>query len=299
MNAINKEKLLVIDGFNLLSRGYFATAYNRTEDQLPRNSKGLYTNGVRVFLQKLFNLIEEHDTTHLVVAWDVKREETERRIKYDFYKASRSELAPALIQQHETLKQVLDDLRITQYTMPPHEADDIIGSVTKRWSSEIKTDCLIYSNDKDFYQLLNEHTSQIFNQKKVEIKYTIDDFRAEFGIEPIQWIDVKALLGDTSDNVPGVPGVGAKSALPLIQMYESVENLYQQLPNIDAKFKRYIRKLTDAEELAVVSKELVTINQELDYFKMVDVNEFSYQPDYAHILDVLNEVEIQIRLNIS
>lgn len=293
---MKQDKLLVIDGFNLLSRGYFATAYNKTEDQLPKNSAGLYTNGLRVFLQKLFNLIDEYDTTHLAVAWDVKREETARRQKYDFYKASRGELAPALIQQHETLKEILDQLGIRQYTMAPHEADDIIGSITKKWSTAVKTDCLIYSNDKDFYQLLNQHTSQVFNQKRVETLYTIKDFRTEFGIEPNQWIDVKALLGDSSDNVPGVAGVGAKSALPLIQMYQSVENLYQLLPNLDPKFKRYIKKLTEGKAFAQVSKELVTINQDLDYFKTIDQIEFIYQPDFDQVQNVLDQIEVRIRL---
>ena len=293
---MKEEKLLVIDGFNLLSRGYFATAYNKAEDQLPRNSAGLYTNGLHVFLQKLFNLIEEYETTHLAVAWDVKREDTARRQKYDFYKASRSELAPALIQQHETLKTVLDQMGIKQYTMAPHEADDIIGSITKMWSTNMQTDCLIYSNDKDFYQLLNQHTSQVFNQKRVETFYTINDFRNEFGIEPSQWIDVKALLGDSSDNVPGVAGVGAKSALPLIQMYQSVENIYQLLPDLDPKFKRNIKKLIEGKAMAEVSKELVTINQDLDYFKTIDSDEFIYQPNFSQVMNVLDQIEVRIRL---
>ena len=286
MNDINQEKLLIIDGFNLLSRGYFATAYNKIEDQLPKNSAGLYTNGLHVFLQKLFNLIEEYQTTHLVVAWDVKREDTARR----------SELAPALIQQHETLKTVLDQIGIKQYTMAPHEADDIIGSITNMWSTNMQADCLIYSNDKDFYQLLNQHTSQVFNKKRVETFYTINDFRTEFGIEPSQWIDVKALLGDSSDNVPGVAGVGAKSALPLIQMYQSVENIYQLLPDLDPKFKRNIKKLIEGKEMAEVSKELVTINQDLDYFKTIDSAEFIFQPNFAKIMNVLDQIEVRIRL---
>src|SRR5699024_7802845 len=156
-----EEKLLIIDGFNLLSRGYFATAYGRTEEQLSRNSAGLYTNGLRVFFQKLFNLIEEYHTNHLVVAWDVKREETIRRQKYDFYKASRNELASPLIEQYETVKTALDQLGIKQFTMPPLEADYIIGSITKKWSNRSAKDCYIYRNDKDFPQLLALHTSQI------------------------------------------------------------------------------------------------------------------------------------------
>lgn len=294
---MREEKLLVIDGFNLLSRGYFATAYNKTEDQLSKNSAGLYINGLRVFFQKLFNLIDEYQTNHLVVAWDVKREDTERRQKYDFYKASRGELALPLIQQYETLTRALDQLGINQLTIPPHEADDIIGSITKKWSNEVGKDCLIYSNDKDFLQVLNPHTSQIMVQKKIETRYTVDHFREEYGIEPRQWIDVKALLGDPGDNVPGVAGVGQKSALPLIQMYHSVENIYQLLPNLNAKFKRYIKKLIDGEELARISKELVTINCDIDFDHSFSLNDLIYQPEYQQIRDVLGQLEVKIRLN--
>ena len=293
---MKEEKLLIIDGFNLLSRGYFATAYNRSEDQLPKNSAGLYINGLRVFMQKLFNLIDEYETTHLVVAWDVKREETGRRQKYDFYKATRGELAAPLIQQHETLKITLDQLGIKQYTMPPYEADDIIGSITKKWSTDVRSECLIYSNDKDFYQLLNEYTSQVFNQKKIERYYTLTDFKEEFGIEPSQWIDVKALLGDSSDNVPGVAGVGAKSALPLIQRYQTVEHIYDLLPELDPTFKRYIKKLIAGEEMAKVSKELVTINQDIDYFNAINIDEFIYQRDDQQVQEVMDALEVKIRL---
>lgn len=296
MKKIRQEKLLVIDGFNLLSRGYFATAYNRSEEDLPKNSAGLYINGIRVFMQKLYNLIAEYETSHVVVAWDVKREETGRRQKFDFYKANRGELAAPLIQQHETLKTTLDQLGIKQYTMAPHEADDIIGSITKKWSTDAQTDCIIYSNDKDFYQLLNEHTSQVFNQKKIERYYTEADFREEFGIEPKQWIDVKALLGDSGDNVPGVAGVGEKSALPLIQMYQSVENIYSLLPELDPKFKRYIKKLITGKELAKVSKELVTINQDIDYFRTIELDEFLYERNDRHVQDVMGDLEVGIRL---
>lgn len=293
---MTEEKLLVIDGFNLLSRGYFATSYGRDEDQLSRNSSGLYTNGLRVFFQKLFNLIEDYESSHLVIAWDVKREETDRRQKYDFYKDNRTDLPAPLIQQYETLTIALDELGISQLTLPPHEADDIIGSVTRKWSNEMKKDCIIHSNDKDFHQVLNQHTSQVFVQKKEERLYTIDHFREEYGIEPEQWIDVKSLLGDASDNVPGVKGVGQKSALPLIQMYQSVENIYQLLPDLDPKFNRYIKKLIEGEDSARISKELVTINCEIEFFDTFELTNLAYQPDNDLIREVLGQLELRIRL---
>src|SRR5699024_10442976 len=134
-------------------------------------------------------------------------------------------------------------------------------------------------------------------QRGGDIVYTVDHFRKDYGIDPHQWIDVKALLGDASDNVPGVRGVGKKSALPLVQMYDSVENIYQLLPNLDQKFKRYIKKLVDGEELARISKELVTINCEIDFFKTFNLIELAYQPKYAQIRHVLDDLEVKIRLN--
>ncbi|MBM7540227.1 5'-3' exonuclease [Amphibacillus cookii] len=294
---MENNKLLVIDGFNLLSRGYFATAYNKTADQLSRNSHGLYTNALRVFMQKLFNLINQHQTTHLAIAWDVKREETDRRKKYDFYKASRNELPEPLIQQYETLIDVLNQLGVAQLTLPPHEADDVIGSLAYKWSTETDHQCLIYSNDKDLLQLLNSQTSQVIAQKRVETVYTYKHFQEEYGIEPYQWIEVKALLGDASDNIPGVPGVGAKSALPLIQDYQSIDQLYKTLLELDSKYNRYKKKLLEGEKLAKISKELVTINCAIDYFDDFDLMTLSYHLQHTQIRHLMESLELNIRLH--
>lgn len=223
----DNKTLLLIDGFNLLSRGYFATAYGRTEDQLYKTSKGVYNNALRVFFQKMFNLIRSHQVTHLAVAWDVKREESARRQKYDFYKATRSELPKPLIMQYEILNRVLDRVGIKQLSIPSFEADDVIGTVAANWSSNQHGQCIIYSNDRDLFQLLNNYTSQIVASRNGELHYTIEHFREEYGIDSHQWVDVKALLGDSSDNIPGCPGIGQKSALPLIQQYKTLDGIYE------------------------------------------------------------------------
>lgn len=289
-----RNKLLIIDGFNLLSRGYFATAYNRSIEQLTQTRTGTYTNALRVFFQKTFNIIEAENITHIAVAWDVKREETDRRKKYDFYKASRNELPEPLIQQYETLSNALSNMGISQFTIPPYEADDVIGSLAHTWSVKTEDDCLIYSNDKDLLQLLNAKTSQMIAQKNGEIVYTVNDFRTDYEIDPSQWIDVKALLGDSSDNISGVPGVGAKSALPLIKEYDSIENLYGRLPDIDPRFNRYIKKLIVGEELAKVSKELVTIECNIPYFSTCDLSDLKLSLDLDTVSAIMNELELRV-----
>ncbi|WLR43685.1 5'-3' exonuclease H3TH domain-containing protein [Bacillus carboniphilus] len=296
---MKQDTLLLIDGFNLLSRGYFATAYNKTEDQIQKSSKGQYTNALRIFFQKLFNLINDHGITHLAVAWDVKREDTSRRQKYDFYKASRNELPLPLIQQYETLKEVLNMIGIKQLEMSPYEADDIIGTLSTKWTKETQGSCLIYSNDKDLLQLLNQQTSQIIAKKKEEIIYTINHFKSEYGIDSKQWIDVKALLGDKSDNIPGCPGVGEKSALPLVQEYHSVEELFEKIDQLDKKYNRYKKKLTEGRESVFISKELATIFCEITDFDMLNFQELKLALSQDHILAVMEELELKIKLNLK
>lgn len=293
---MTSEKLLVIDGFNLLSRAYFATAYNKAETQLTKNSKGLYTNALRVFFQKLFQLVRRHTITHIAIAWDVKREETDRRINHAFYKATRNELPSALIQQYETLYTALEQMNIVQLVIPPHEADDVIGSLTNKWSLDKASPCLIYSNDKDLFQLLNAYTSQIIAQKRQENLFTLAQFRQTYGIESSQWIDVKALLGDPSDNIPGCPGVGAKSALPLIQQYGTIEQLFTELDQLDPKFNRYKKKLMAGQGLALVSKELVTIKCNISVIQSFDLDQLTIHIEKALFDAVLTDLEVKVTI---
>ncbi|WP_096200648.1 5'-3' exonuclease [Bacillus sp. FJAT-45350] len=293
---MDKKKLLLIDGFNLLSRGYFATSYGRDEDQLSKNSDGLYTNGLSVFFQKLFNLISEHEISHLAVAWDVKREESIRRLEHDFYKETRSELPPPLIQQYETCTKILDAIGIKQLVTPPYEADDAIGTLACKWSKEIDESCYIYSNDKDLLQLLDKNVSQIIAGKKGEVTYSVDHFQTEYEITPEQWVDVKALLGDKSDNIPGCPGVGEKSALPLIQQYTSIENLYEGIEDLDPKFNRYKKKLIAGKETSFLSKKLSKIICDIPELGCFEFNDLQFDLDKDKAKEVLEGIELKIKL---
>lgn len=292
---MDNNTLLLIDGFNLLSRGYFATSYGRSDDQLSKTKDGVYTNALRVFIPKLFSLIREHEVSHVAITWDVKREETDRRIKYDFYKATRGELPTPLIEQFLTLKTVLEEIGIPQLEMSPYEADDLIGTLSNNWSQSIQNKCFIYSNDRDLLQLLNEHTSQIIAQKTGEIVYSIEHFNNDYGIHPKQWVDVKALLGDSSDNIPGCPGVGEKSAIPLIQQYRSVEELYENMENLDPKFNRYKKKLIAGKDSTFISKELSAIMIDIPHFENYTFEDLKLSINEDNLANKLQELEIRIR----
>ncbi|KGA98721.1 5'-3' exonuclease [Alkalihalobacillus alcalophilus ATCC 27647 = CGMCC 1.3604] len=297
MNEHNK--LLVVDGFNLLSRGYFATSYGREEEQLSKNSNGQYTNGLRVFFQKLFQLVRLEPISHMVVAWDVKREESIRRQYAPDYKATRGELPNALIQQYETCTTILDEIGIAQLTISPYEADDIIGCLTQMWKKQFEAPCAIYSNDRDLLQLINESTTQIIATKAGEVHYSLADFEKDYQITPAQWIDVKALLGDKSDNIPGCAGVGEKSALPLIQTYQTVENLYEVLSRneVDPSYKRYFKKLEAGFESVVLSKKLATIICEIEELQSYIFDEAKLPSEPATVENVLNSYELKITYN--
>ncbi|MEE6132748.1 5'-3' exonuclease [Priestia sp. GS2] len=291
------EKLLLIDGFNLLSRCYFATSYGREEADLPRNSKGLFTNAVRVVVQKMNNLIKQYEPTHVVVAWDVKRNETKRKQAYSFYKETRNELPASLIQQYETLRAFFEAVGIPQLSVELYEADDVIGAFSLKWTKEKQSQAYIYSNDRDLFQLLNEHVSQIVAKPKIgDVVYTAMDFTTDYGISPSQWVDVKALLGDKSDNIPGVPGVGEKAALPLIQQYGSIEGIYAQVEDLDATFNRYKKKLKSGQELAELSLELVKIDTDIEVVNQIEWITVKFERNLALWEEELTPLELNIML---
>jgi len=291
------EKLLLIDGFNLLSRCYFATSYGREEADLPCNSKGLFTNALRVVVQKMNNLIKQYEPTHVVVAWDVKRNETKRKQAYSFYKETRNDLPASLIQQYETLRAFFEAVGIPQLSVELYEADDVIGAFSLKWTKEKQSPAYIYSNDRDLFQLLNEHVSQIVAKPKIgDVVYTAMDFTTDYGISPSQWVDVKALLGDKSDNIPGVPGVGEKAALPLIQQYGSIEGIYAQVEDLDATFNRYKKKLKSGQELAELSLDLVKIDTDIEVVNQIEWITVKFERNLALWEEELTQLELNIML---
>ncbi|WP_347550243.1 5'-3' exonuclease H3TH domain-containing protein [Pseudalkalibacillus hwajinpoensis] len=291
------NRLIMIDGFNLLSRGYFATAYGKTEDQLTKTPEGLYTNALRVKLQKMISLMKEYEPSHFVVTWDVKRNETKRKALFEDYKGTREDLPSPLIQQYETAVNLFRSTGIPQLTVEGFEADDVIGTLSDRWTKEGMGDCFIYSNDRDLLQLLNPSVSQIIAiRKEGDRVYTEEHFKTEYEISPDQWVDVKALLGDKSDNIPGVAGVGDKAALPLIQQYGSVDGVYESITTLDSKFNRYRKKLMEGEEVAKLSRQLVTIERAIPELDHHSFDDLKLTLDYDRLKEELDLLGLRIRM---
>ncbi len=246
-------KLMVLDGNSIINRSYYGIRPLTTRD-------GLYTHAVFGFLTTLQRLVDEEQPEALCVTFD-RREPTFRHLADENYKAQRKGMPEELAMQMPVLKEVLDAMNIPRYEMAGFEADDLIGTISRKCEAE-NWECVVVTGDKDSLQLITDRTkvklvSTRMGQTTTK-DMTPDSFRDQYGFAPIHMIDLKALMGDTSDNISGVPGVGEKTAMALIQEYESIDAIYSKLPDINAK-PAAIRKLTDGEESARHSYYLATI----------------------------------------
>ena len=246
-------KLMVIDGKSIINRAYYGIRPLTTRD-------GLYTHAVFGFLTTLLRLKAEESPDALCVTFDVHAP-TFRHTADEDYKATRKGMPEELRQQMPVLKEVLDALNIPRYELAGWEADDLIGTISRKCEAA-GWECVVVTGDKDSLQLITDHTKVKLVSTRMGQTTTKDmdeaAFRERYGFAPIHMIDLKALMGDTSDNIPGVPGVGEKTAMDLIQKYQSIETLYAKLPDIEAK-PAAIRKLTEGEESAHHSYWLATI----------------------------------------
>jgi len=246
-------KLMVIDGNSILNRAYYGIRPLSTKD-------GLYTHAVYGFLTTMQRLLDEENPDALCVAFDVHAP-TFRHTAEETYKATRKPMPEELQMQVPVLKEVLDDMNVPRYEMAGWEADDLIGTIAKKCEAA-DWECVVVTGDKDSLQLVTERTRVKLVSTRMGQTTTRDmtpeTFREAYGFEPIHMIDLKALMGDTSDNIPGVPGIGEKTAMDLIQKYGSIDALYQKLPEVDAK-PAALKKLTEGEEAARHSYWLATI----------------------------------------
>ena len=246
-------KLMVIDGNSIINRAYYGIRPLTTRD-------GLYTHAVFGFLTTLLRLKAEESPDALCVTFDFHAP-TFRHTADEDYKATRKGMPEELRQQMPVLKEVLDALNIPRYELAGWEADDLIGTISRKCEAA-GWECVVVTGDKDSLQLITDHTKVKLVSTRMGQTTTKDmdevAFREQYGFAPIHMIDLKALMGDTSDNIPGVPGVGEKTAMALIQKYQSIEDLYAKLPDIEAK-PAAIRKLTEGEESARHSYWLATI----------------------------------------
>ena len=246
-------KLMVIDGNSILNRAYYGIRPLTTRD-------GLYTHAIFGFLTTLLRLEGEEAPDALCVTFDVHAP-TFRHQASEAYKATRKPMPEELRMQVPVLKEVLDALNIPRYEREGWEADDLIGTISRRCEAE-GWDCVVVTGDKDSLQLITDRTMVKLVSTRMGQTTTKDmtetAFREQYGFAPIHMIDLKALMGDSSDNIPGVPGIGEKTAMALIQQYESIDNLYARMPDIDAK-PAAVRKLAEGEKSARESYWLATI----------------------------------------
>ncbi|MDO4990498.1 MAG: DNA polymerase I [Eubacteriales bacterium] len=250
-------KLMILDGNSIVNRAFYGVRTLNAPDGTP-------TNAVFGFLNILQRMLDEQKPDALCVAFD-RREPTFRHKAYEGYKAQRKPMPEELAVQMPLLKETLDAMGIRRYELAGYEADDILGTAA-RICRERGWDCAVVTGDKDSLQLIDERT-MVCNVKSrmgqtETINYTPEVFEAEYGFAPPQMVDLKALMGDSSDNIPGVPGIGEKTAMELIRKYGTIDNIYRQLPALDIK-EGVRKKLAEGEESARKSYWLATILREV------------------------------------
>lgn len=265
------EKLVLIDGHSILNRAFFG---------IPdlTNSEGLHTNAVYGFLNILFKILEEEKPNYLTVAFDVSQP-TFRHEMFAEYKGTRKPMADELREQVPVMKEMLKAMGITVIEKGGYEADDLLGTIAKR-SEALGKDVSIVSGDRDLLQLATDHIKIRIPKTKrtgTEIEdYNTKDVIEKYQVTPLAFIDVKALMGDTSDNIPGVPGIGEKTATALIVQYGSIENAYAHVDEI--KPPRAANNLKEHYDMAQMSKTLATIeiNADIDYdLELAKLNQIS------------------------
>ncbi|MED2737744.1 5'-3' exonuclease [Bacillus toyonensis] len=315
------DKIFLIDGSSMLSTQFYGTlppayTYSKNEqerqaalEKVLKTSNGQYVNGVFGMTKTILKLINSYRPKYLAVFWDVSRQ-TFRREKYSSYKSHRKETPLALSSQFKLTQSVLSSIGVPQFKLDNYEADDLIGTFAKQLSTS--NDVVILTKDQDALQLIDENTTVWLNTKNSEKLYstfsnfneqllkplkgyfpfTPEAFKTIYNIEPKQLIDLKGLVGDKSDGIPGVKNVGNKSAIPLLSNFKTIEGFYEAVENISLKDAKLLLKekniqrvnvenLIKNKEIALLSKELATIHTSI--------------PDYANI--TTNDVKLNISKN--
>ena len=277
-------KLMVIDGNSIVNRAFYGVSQNLT------TREGLPTNAIFGFLNILLKLLDEEQPQGLAVAFDM-RAPTFRHKAYAEYKAQRKGMPEELAVQMPVLKEVLDAMNIRRCELEGWEADDLLGTMA-RINEAQGGDTVIVTGDKDALQLIDGHTTvKLVSTRMGQTStrnVTPEEFRAEYGFDPIHLIDLKALMGDSSDNYPGVRGVGEKTAMALIRQYRTVDAIYETLPDLDAK-PGVIKKLMEGEADARLSYELAVIRRDAPMeFKPEDAvrKPFNQPVLYRKLLDL-------------
>lgn len=270
------EKIILVDGNNLLFRSYFATAYT---GNIMRNKDGFPTNGLYGFVNMMNKIITEENPKYIMVAFDIGK--TFRHDKYAEYKGGRNETPDELKIQFPVAKKILNAMGIKYFEIEGYEADDIIGTFAKKVDETKGYIATIVSSDKDLLQLISDKVEVKLLKTKDHIRMTKEEFKNTYGLEPIRMIDLKSLMGDSSDNIPGVKGIGEKTALKLLQDYGTLDNIYDNIDNIKGALKN---KLIEDHENAYKSYDLATIYREVP----IDTNFDNLIYKKEHTDDLIN-----------
>ena len=276
------KKIILVDGNNLLFRSFYATAY---QGVIMKNSKGFPTNALYGFINMMNKIIKEEKPTYIMVAFD--KGKTFRHDKYEEYKAGRQAMPDELKLQFPKAKEVLDAMGIKHYETDNYEADDIIGTLSKRVDEENEFIATIVSSDKDLLQLISDEVDVKLLKQSGHIMMTKEEFRNTYQVDPIHMIDLKALMGDASDHIPGVKGIGEKTAINLLVKYGSLDNLYANIDSVTGKTKD---KLIEDKDNAYMSYDLATIYREvpLDF----DLEDCKYEGiNNSELISLLEEFE--------
>lgn len=276
-------KLVLVDGNSIASRAFYALP-------LLSNKQGIYTNAVYGFTQMIIKILDDIKPDYILVAFDAGKV-TFRHTDFKEYKGKRQKTPSELSGQFPIMKEVLDGFQIKHFELEGYEADDIIGTFSKI-SEQENLETIIYTGDKDMFQLASDKVSIYLTRKGItEVeKYGPEGIKEKYGLTPTQIIDLKGLMGDASDNIPGVPGVGEKTALKLLHEYKTVEEVLNHINDISGK--KLKENLENNKEKAILSKQLATIFREVPMeLSINDIGYESYNND--KIYELFNKLEFQ------
>ena len=275
------KKIVLVDGNNLLFRSYYATAYS---GNIMRNKDGFPTNGIYGFVNMINKIIAEEKPEYMMVAFDIGK--TFRHEKYADYKGGRNATPEDLKIQFPVAKKILTAMGIKYLECDGYEADDIIGTISMWCEKDDDYEALIVSSDKDLLQLISDETTVKLLKTKDYIWMDKKTFIDTYGFDPIHMIDLKALMGDSSDNIPGVKGIGEKGAIKLVSEYQTLDNIYDNINNIKGATQT---KLIEGHESAYYSKDLVTIYREVPLD--ITFNDLVYKKEHTdELINIYNDL---------
>ena len=276
------KKIILVDGNNLLFRSFYATAY---QGVIMKNSKGFPTNALYGFINMMNKIIKEEEPNYILVAFD--KGKTFRHDKYDSYKEGRIEMPDELKLQFPKAKEVLDAFGIKHFEIDNYEADDIIGTLAKIVDEEDEFVATIVSSDKDLLQLISDEVVVKLLKQSGHIMMNRDEFMKTYQVEPARMVDLKALMGDASDHIPGVKGIGEKTAINLLAKYGTLDNLYANIDSVTGKTKE---KLLADKDNAYMSYDLATIYKEVPLDFTLEDCKYGIT-DKSQLANILEELE--------